>query len=196
MIYYIADLHLDHSNVNDKLDKRGFQDVHEMNEYIIKQWNAKVKENDEVIILGDFCWSNGERANEFLKKLNGVKTLVCGNHDKNFLKDKNFNRSLFRSIKDRLEISDNGRRVVCSHYPEIFYNGQYRGAYMLYGHIHDTQDTQLLKQLIKVAQEYTYTDKFGNCSHIPFNLLNCFCKYSDYVPLSLDEWIVYHKNAR
>lgn len=189
MRYYIADLHLCHSNVNDKLDKRGFENVEKMNEFIIKQWNSKVKKDDEVVILGDFCWKNGETANELLKKLNGIKMLVCGNHDKNFLKDNRFDKSLFKWIKERAEFSDNGRRVVCSHYPEIFYNGQYRGAYMLYGHIHDTQDAKLLEKLLKIAKEYTYIDKSGDKRHIPFNMINCFCVYSNYVPLSLDEWI-------
>jgi hypothetical protein len=101
---------------------------------------------------------------------------------------------LFKWIKDKAELNDNGRKVICSHYPEIFYNGQYRGAYMLYGHIHNTQDAQLLEELLKVAKGYTYRDKNGNDAHIPFNLINCFCVYSNYIPLSLDEWVTLHNS--
>lgn len=194
MIYYIADLHLCHSNINDKLDKRGFENVEEMNKFIIQQWNSKVKKDDEVIILGDLSWAKGNQTNELLRKLNGIKCLIRGNHDKNYLNDSNFDRSLFKWVKDKAELSDNGRRVVCSHYPEIFYNGQYRGAYMMYGHIHNTQDQKLLEHLLEIAKEYTYTNKFGDECHIPFNLINCFCMYSNYIPLSLDEWVALQKD--
>ena len=27
-------------------------------------------------------------------------------------------------------------------------------------------------------------------------MINCFCKFSDYIPLSLDEWITLDKNRR
>lgn len=36
------------------MDKRGFESVEQMNEYMIEKWNAKINKNDEVIILGDF----------------------------------------------------------------------------------------------------------------------------------------------
>ena len=68
--------------------------------------------------------------------------------------------------------------------------GQYRGAYMLYGHIHDTQDAKLMEQILEVAKAYRFTDKrTGEQKAIPFNLINCFCMYSNYIPLTLDEWI-------
>lgn len=36
------------------MDKRGFESVQAMNEYMIEKWNQKVRHNDEVVILGDF----------------------------------------------------------------------------------------------------------------------------------------------
>ena len=54
MRYYISDLHFFHDNMNTKMDKRGFESLEVMNEYMISQWNKKVRKNDEVIILGDF----------------------------------------------------------------------------------------------------------------------------------------------
>lgn len=41
--------------MNTSMDNRGFSDVDAMNEYMISQWNSKVRRNDEVVILGD--WS-------------------------------------------------------------------------------------------------------------------------------------------
>ncbi len=194
MIHYIADLHLDHSNINDKLDKRGFKNVEEMNEFIIKQWNSKISPKDEVVILGDLSFGNAETTTKILKRLNGTKMLIKGNHDGNYLRDQKFDKSLFKWIKDVAEINDNGRRVILSHYPHMFYNGQYRNAYMLYGHIHNTQDMRLMEILLETARNFRFEDKrTGEKRSIPFNLINCFCMYSNYTPLTLDEWIELQK---
>ena len=53
MIYYIADCHFFHGALNEKMDKRGFSSVEEMNEYMIKKWNDKVTNSDTVIVIGD-----------------------------------------------------------------------------------------------------------------------------------------------
>lgn len=57
MRYYIADLHFCHSNLNQRMDRRGFEDANSMNEYMIRQWNSRVRHGDEVVIIGDLCLS-------------------------------------------------------------------------------------------------------------------------------------------
>ena len=52
MRYYIADNHFFHRALNTKMDKRGFKSVEEMNDYMIQQWNLKVKKNDEMNLVG------------------------------------------------------------------------------------------------------------------------------------------------
>ena len=202
MRYYIADLHFFHKNLNDRLDKRGFKSVEEMNEYMIKQWNSRVRKNDEVIVIGDLSFGKGEETNSILRRLNGKIFLIKGNHDHSFLNDPKFDRSLIGWVKDVCEMNDNGRKVILHHYPVLFYNGQYRvdkngkpTNYMLYGHIHDTQDMRLLEEIKHLAENFTYTDRrSGNTIHgIPMNVINCFCMYSDYIPLTLDEWIAKQK---
>lgn len=49
MRYYIADTHFFHRLLNEKMDQRGFEDIEQMNEYMIDQWNSKVRKNDEVV---------------------------------------------------------------------------------------------------------------------------------------------------
>ena len=56
MRYYIADCHFYHSAMNERMDKRGFKTVEEMNEYMIQQWNGRVRKNDEIVILGDLSF--------------------------------------------------------------------------------------------------------------------------------------------
>ncbi len=200
MRYYISDLHFWHENLITKMDKRPFETVEEMNEHMVSQWNKKVRKNDEVVILGDLGFMKGEAANELLKRLNGKKFLIIGNHDHYFLDDKAFDRSLLGWIKDYAELNDNKRVVVLSHYPMMCYNGQYRKdpegnpkRYMLYGHVHNTHDEQLINEFINIIRKTILPDRAENEQHIPCNMINCFCMFSDYTPLTLDEWI---KNDR
>lgn len=203
MRYYIADSHFFHEGMNNEMDKRGFSSVEEMNEYMINQWNSRVNKRDDVIILGDFSVGKGEETNEILKRLHGQKYLIEGNHDK-FLNDKKFDRSLLKWIKPYEELKDNKRKVVLSHYPIMCYNGQYRvggegdpRAYMLYGHVHDTMDERLINRFQNITRETMVIDRDGVTEKvIPCNMINCFCMFSDYVPLTLDQWIEVDRKRR
>lgn len=113
MRYYIADLHFFHENLNTKMDKRGFANVNAMNDYMLKQWNSKVRNRDEVVILGDLSWGKSEETNQLLQKLNGRLYLIQGNHD-HYVKDPNFDSSRFEWIKMYEELSDNKRKVILS----------------------------------------------------------------------------------
>ena len=194
--YYIADLHFFHDALNTRMDKRGFSSEEEMNEYMIEKWNDRVRKRDEVVILGDFSLGKADETMEILKRLSGKKMLVEGNHEK-YLKDKSFDKSLFEWVKSYAELHDNNRKIILSHYPIFCYNGQYRKSasgnprtYMLYGHVHDTMDERLVMRFQKETRE-TVREVFGQEEEqsIPCNMINCFCVYSDYVPLTLDEWI-------
>ena len=61
MRYYIADPHFFHGALNTKMDRRGFESVEAMNEYMLRQWNRKVRKNDEVVILGDLSWERRKK---------------------------------------------------------------------------------------------------------------------------------------
>lgn len=85
-IFLSSDLHLDHKNII-KYCNRPFRNVHEMNYWLIKNWNRTVRKQDTVYFLGDFALSRGNRRRviNFIKSLNGRKIFIRGNHDK-FLK--------------------------------------------------------------------------------------------------------------
>ena len=63
MRYYIADLHFCHENLNTRMDCRGFESGETMNEYMIAQWNSRVRKRHEDVILGDLIHRilNGSR---------------------------------------------------------------------------------------------------------------------------------------
>ena len=87
MIYYISDTHF-----GDKgqlyLQKRPFSSVEEMDEEIIKRWNEKVRRYDDVYIIGDLISHQKCSFSSYLRRLNGQKHLIVGNHDYHLLKDK------------------------------------------------------------------------------------------------------------
>lgn len=203
MRYYISDLHFFHSNLNDRMDKRGFVSGEAMNEYMIRRWNDRVHKNDEVVILGDLSVGKAEETNEIIQRLKGKLYLITGNHDR-FLQKKEFDASRFVWVKPYGEIHDNNRRVILSHYPVFCYNGQYlrdkKGnprTYMLYGHVHNTYDEFLINQFIQRTRSSVRKVRGSEePMAIPCNMINCFCMFSDYVPLTLDEWIELDKKRR
>lgn len=195
MRYYIADCHFFHGALNQKMDRRGFESMEAMNQYMIGQWNRKVRRNDEVVILGDLSWGTAEETNRLLEQLHGKLYLIQGNHDR-FLKDTAFCRERFQWIQPYAELHDNKRKVILCHYPVMCYNGQYRldkegnpKVYMLYGHVHDTHDQRLMEQFQRITAQTEVEAADGTVRRIPCHMINCFCMYSDYMPLSLDEWI-------
>lgn len=79
-IFFISDTHFGHKNIlNFEMSFRPFSCIEEHNEKLIENWNKKVKKNDLVWHLGDFCF--GSKNIEIAERLNGRKKLVLGNHD-------------------------------------------------------------------------------------------------------------------
>lgn len=196
MRYFISDLHFYHQNLNEQMDCRGFADGKEMNEYMIRQWNRRVGPKDEVVILGDLSVGKGKATNAIVEQLNGRLILLEGNHDR-FLEDKQFDRSRFEWIGPYLELQDHKRKLVLCHYPILCYNGQYRKmrdgsdrTFMLYGHVHNTCDELLIHRFQTITRN-TLRPLRGQeePGHIPCHMINCFCMFSDYTPLTLEEWI-------
>lgn len=81
--FVIADTHFDHKNIISFEHKyRGhFKDVKEMNEAIVDNWNKIVKPEDTVFHLGDVVFGHDL---SIVKRLNGHKNLIFGNHDNHF----------------------------------------------------------------------------------------------------------------
>ena len=177
-VYFTADLHFNHSGVIN-FDKRPFANVDEMNRSMVEYWNARVKDGDEVYILGDFAMSKKDTM-EFAPKLRGKKYLILGNHDQKFPEL----RDLFEDVYDYKKLHLNKHSIVMSHYFMPSYENQYRGGIMLHGHSHNTA-VSLLEERVKemYAEEGT-----------PCKAYNAGCMYFGYTPATVDEIICYWKN--
>lgn len=173
MKFYIADMHFAHANVI-KHDNRPFRDTDEMFDKLVKNWNDAVAYNDEVYVLGDFCWKNTVGL-EALMQLKGRKFLILGNHDPINEEMKAY----FEWVKDYCVLDDGNTQVVLSHYPIAHWYNQYRGAVHLYGHVHNTKD-------------YTAFEKYREICEgmeIPFECYNvgCMLDHMGYTPRTLEE---------
>ncbi len=100
-IYTIADLHLSFGS-NKPMDIFG-ANWEDHDKKIAEDWKLKVKDDDLVIIPGDFSWAmnleDTKQDFEYLSQLPGKKLLLKGNHDywwttltkmKKFLEENNF----------------------------------------------------------------------------------------------------------
>lgn len=160
-IWFTADLHAQHPKIVDicsrpvylskkEIDENGVQVkdcsdpaykklINDANdEWLIKEViNNTVDKKDRLYILGDVTMANKVASDKFLDRLNGNKTLVVGNHDKNILKSTRFGE--ITQIKDftysRRDAGINIHIVLC-HYPMLSWNRRIHGSWHLYGHVH------------------------------------------------------------
>lgn len=110
-------------------------DVDFMNEAMIREWNDCVQPEDTVYILGDVAFLSAQKAVAILRRLNGRKILIKGNHDRKLLNDSEF-RNCFAEIHDYLDINYEGHKIIMCHYPIYDHDGAGRGSLMLHGHRH------------------------------------------------------------
>lgn len=86
MIYLSSDLHLNHPK--DFIYKpRGFKNVYEMNNTIIKNFNSIVTWDDDLYLLGDNFLGELESGISLFNQLPGKIHLVWGNHDSDVRKE-------------------------------------------------------------------------------------------------------------
>jgi len=84
-VWLVSDTHFGHEKTctvfkrDDGSPLRPFSSAEEMDEFMIKAWNERVKPNDKVYHLGDVVISR--KALNTLRRLNGDKVLIRGNHD-------------------------------------------------------------------------------------------------------------------
>lgn len=151
--YFISDIHFNDPRNNRGINMSNISGI----EYMIKNWNSKVEEEDIVIILGDILcntvsstYSNEQtmmlwysNVRDFIGKLNGRKKLILGNHDVKEIKFKDIFGDIFETILqyEEIEISRNNKteKVILFHYPISEWRGFYgNNTIHIHGHTHGT----------------------------------------------------------
>jgi len=133
--YYISDIHIGHKNAL-TFDNKPWDSLEDYHRDIILLWNAKVTDKDIVHILGDFAHTTDVKlVVDVLSQLVGKKHLIRGNHDR-FIDKIGFDQRLFQNICEIEYVHDNGKRIVCSHYPMLAWQNSHHDSIHFYGHLH------------------------------------------------------------
>ena len=174
--FYIADWHYNHKNCL-AFDNRPFTSIEQMNEALVERWNSVVKPGDTVYVLGDMFWCDSEMAISVLDSLSGRIFLIKGNHDR--CHTKKFTNK-FVKVAEYMEIKDNGRNVVLSHYPIPCFKNHFYGWYHLYGHVHNSFEFNMMEHDKFLMQEL-YSR--------PCNMFNvgAMMPWMDYTPRTLEQ---------
>lgn len=143
-IYFTSDLHIGH-NKEFIYKKRGFDSIEEMNEVIIERINDEVLFEDEVWILGDLIMGDNETNIDFIKRIEGYKHILIGNHDTLRRQDlyKTLNRTEVHGYADIIKYRKD--IFYLSHYPVILNNGVEKTPYCLHGHTHSVNPTEYIQ---------------------------------------------------
>ena len=130
-VFLISDTHFGHIGVcrftgDDGEKIRPWTDPDEMDEFMVKAWNERVKPADKVYHLGDVVINR--KALKTLARLNGDKVLIRGNHD--IFRDDEY-REYFRELRAYHVM--NG--MILSHIP-IHEESLSRFGTNIHGHTH------------------------------------------------------------
>jgi calcineurin-like phosphoesterase family protein len=131
-VFLVSDTHFGHAGVcrftrNDGVTKlRPWDNADEMDEFMVKAWNERVRPNDKVYHLGDVVINR--KALGIMRRLNGDKVLIRGNHD--IFPDKEY-REHFRELRAYHVM--NG--MILSHIP-IHTESLGRFGVNIHGHLH------------------------------------------------------------
>lgn len=125
-------------NKEDVIDlKISRQSTELMDQTIISNINNCVDKNDELWILGDFCWAKRfQEVSDYRDRINCHNIyFIYGNHDKFSRREYN---TIFQSVKDIDEIEINKKYIVMCHYAMLSWNRSHYKSIMLHGHSHGT----------------------------------------------------------
>ena len=139
MEFFTSDLHLDHEKILKYSPYRNdnFYSIQQMNDWFIASINDTVGRNDELWILGDFCWGSG-KVGHFRQRIQCRRVhFIYGNHD-NKSAGRHFSTADTTSV-----IRRQNTRIHLSHFPLVEWSGMYHGSIHLYGHAHSTLEERL-----------------------------------------------------
>jgi calcineurin-like phosphoesterase family protein len=142
MIWFTSDTHFGHKNII-KYCNRPFENVEEMDQTIIKNWNSVVKDNDLVYHLGDFMsWAGNSstierRYRQYRHALKGKIFLIEGNHD--YKIGSPFSYALEGKCP-LMTLRYQGRKIILCHYAMKVWDASHFDSWHLFGHSHGTLD--------------------------------------------------------
>lgn len=154
-----SDHHFNHKRIIE-FSNRPFSSLWFMNDEMVRRHNAVVAHDDYFFALGDLALGDFEEALSFASRLNGIKYLKPGNHDRTsraFNHGRDIDRYRHRYedagfvvlTDDPVEVAHRGVVFEISHYPYVGDHTEKdrhmalrpadRGLPLVHGHIHQTR---------------------------------------------------------
>jgi len=124
---------------------------------LVDLWNKQVKKGDVAYILGDLSFSHKyEEVAAFLRRLNGQKFVLKGNHDRREILDSLKLSGIIQNWWDYKEIKlGTDKTTTCLfHFPIASHHRKSYGSFMLHGHVHGT--IQYPGKLLDVGLDNSY----------------------------------------
>lgn len=169
-IWFSSDFHFNHKSIVRGESKwvngvRDFETLEEHNNQLLENINSVVGENDTLYFLGDFCFGSFNYESDFyisktmVEFRNKIKCknihFIVGNHDEPIYNEWFYNNikvsdsfsSVHRILDLNITITEKNKKnrkeiITLSHYPMRTWDRIYDGAIQLYGHCHNTLDTE------------------------------------------------------
>lgn len=176
-VFLVSDTHFGHAGVcrflrEDGTKLRPWDNPEDMDEFMVKAWNERVRPNDKVYHLGDVVINR--RALKTLARLNGDKVLIRGNHD--IFRDTDY-REYFRELRAYHVM--NG--CILSHIP-VHEASLGRFGVNIHGHLHANR----VKRVIGI-------DTLGTVPELVYGTepdlrYHCVCvEQTDFAPILLED---------
>jgi calcineurin-like phosphoesterase family protein len=175
-VFLVSDTHFGHAGVcrftrNDGVTKlRPWTDPDEMDEFMVEAWNERVGPNDKVYHLGDVVINR--KALGIMRRLNGDKVLIRGNHD--IFRDEEY-RQYFRELRAYHVM--NG--MILSHIP-VHAESLGRFGVNIHGHLHANR-VKRARGVDARTGEVLYSDEIDPRYH-------CVCvEQTDFAPILFED---------
>ena len=150
MIWFSSDLHLNHDK--DFIYKpRGFLNVYDMNNTIIKNFHSVINPGDDLYLLGDNFLGELEAGIKLFNQLPGKIHLIYGNHDTN---NRIYNITKCHNVVESIGYADiieyKKFHFYLSHFPTITTN-------------YDDNNKPLTRRILCLAGHTHSKEKFDPC---------------------------------
>ena len=163
-LFFISDTHFCHKNIIAHTH-RPFDNVQQMTQTIIDNWNRVVTDEDQIIFLGDFVMGVKDHklvSAHLYECLNGIKIFIAGNHDSEEKRS-----DAFQWLDGICETEYRGHKLRLNHYPHT--KEELKEGFMhFHGHSHS----------------YTRVHQISS-----FNLYNVACEALNYTPILFEDMI-------
>jgi calcineurin-like phosphoesterase family protein len=177
--FVISDTHFGHTNSWQKFKLpngdplRPFTSTEEMDEAMVERWNAVVRPEDSVYHLGDVVINR--KSLHHVKRLNGKKRLIRGNHD--IFRDSDYRDVGFEQIHGVRVFVD---KFILSHIPLHPASVTERFRVNIHGHLH-AGTVKTIKSVGPGPNDFEWTDE-------PSPIYLCVCvEHTNFTPISFDE---------